>query len=417
MIGKRQTRRTHAGVSLPTVSAATETQNAASSQETDLRAEFHRQYNISYVAPGLSRPPLKLALKHYLASALVYGSVLLFYTVNPWFRTLLGSTQINGFSALRGYWCAYVIYLMVSPLVLVLLRPRSVWVSKNVYTVRYFKRLIGWLGSPTSAASRGAWKPSYQEQHVLMFLLLKLIYGPLMINCVVTSYNSIVAITQHFPRGYPLPYVLDACYAVFFYVVFLLDPAVSAFSYHFESGLLGNKLRCTDTHPFHIFVCLVCYPPFNLATAAVFGPSYPTAMILWHNNLAHPATWVLRGLNVLALLFMLSASLSLGTRATNLTNRGIVDWGPFRLIRHPGYVSKNLFWLLTLIPFFAPNKADPAFTWPKHVLLCASLLGGFLGWGALYYFRAMTEEAFLRRDPDYVAYCKKVRYRFIPWVY
>jgi protein-S-isoprenylcysteine O-methyltransferase Ste14 len=35
-------------------------------------------------------------------------------------------------------------------------------------------------------------------------------------------------------------------------------------------------------------------------------------------------------------------------------------------------------------------------------------------WSLIYYLRAVTEERHLMNDPDYQAYCRKVRYRFIP---
>jgi len=89
--------------------------------------------------------------------------------------------------------------------------------------------------------------------------------------------------------------------------------------------------------------------------------------------------------------------------------------GPYALIRHPGYVGKNLFWLLTLLPlFFNADPRDAGFSWLQHLLLGAATVGGFLAWSAIYILRALTEEKLLRNDPDYVAYCLKVKYRFIP---
>jgi len=35
---------------------------------------------------------------------------------------------------------------------------------------------------------------------------------------------------------------------------------------------------------------------------------------------------------------------------------------------------------------------------------------------SIYYVRAITEEPHLSLDPDYVKYCKHVKYRFIPGV-
>jgi protein-S-isoprenylcysteine O-methyltransferase Ste14 len=50
-------------------------------------------------------------------------------------------------------------------------------------------------------------------------------------------------------------------------------------------------------------------------------------------------------------------------------------------------------------------------------LYCGTIVWGFIGWGTIYFLRALTEEKFLMRDPDYVAYCRKVKYRFIPGIY
>ena len=54
------------------------------------------------------------------------------------------------------------------------------------------------------------------------------------------------------------------------------------------------------------------------------------------------------------------ASLSLGFKASNLTNRGIVSHGPYKYIRHPAYICKNLAWWLGGLPFLitALNKND-----------------------------------------------------------
>lgn len=383
------------------------------------RTDFHRQFDISYVDPNLPRPTFGLALKHYLASALVYGAVLILFTLSPWFRGLLSGKLYKGYSALSAYYVAYVAYLVICPFVVFLGRPRSLWTSKNLRILGYFKRLFLLLTRPANSPA-GDWKPTYHEKHSLMFLLIKIIYGPLMIANLLSSYNTIIQIVHtmgKLPSNAPHLYMFDAGYELLYNIVFFLDPITFAMGYHSESGLLRNKLRYAETNPFHLFVCLACYLPFNNATVAVFGPSLQNPQILWHGNLSHPVTWILRGLSVFFLLLLVSSSLSLFTRASNLTNRGIVDWGPYRIIRHPGYLAKNLFWLMTIIPAFVPNKAAPHFTWPAYTLYCATLVWGFLGWGTLYYLRAITEERFLMRDPDYVAYCRKVRYRFIPGVY
>jgi protein-S-isoprenylcysteine O-methyltransferase Ste14 len=80
-------------------------------------------------------------------------------------------------------------------------------------------------------------------------------------------------------------------------------------------------------------------------------------------------------------------------------------------------MAKNLYWLTTLIPGIIPNTADVRFQWSGYIMFCLLSLWGIVGWGTIYFLRSITEERLLSKDPDYVAYCKKVKYRFIPGVY
>jgi protein-S-isoprenylcysteine O-methyltransferase Ste14 len=413
MSGGSRVGQSHKGTSLPTISVSTE------AREDALRDEFHREYDVSYIAPGLPRPPLKQALKHYFASAAVYGSVLLIYTVSPWFRGLLSGKVYGSHTALTAYYYVYIAYLVLSAPVTFLARPRSLWVSKNVRIVGYLWRVARSVLRPAAGHASRDLKPTYEEKHALMFLLIKIIYAPWMISSLMTEYAGTRAVLEQYAKwkGLATPFYLDAVYELIYRGVFMIDSAIFVLGYHWESGFLRNKLRYAETNLFHLLVCLACYGPFNQATSLLFGASNQNVLMLWHNNLLHPMTWVLRGLSIFFLLVILSTSLSLCTRASNLTNRGIVDWGPYAIVRHPGYFAKNMFWLLTLIPLFIPNPAARGFTWPAYLLFSASLIWGFLGWGTIYFLRAITEERLLMRDPDYVAYCKKVRYRFIPWVY
>jgi protein-S-isoprenylcysteine O-methyltransferase Ste14 len=101
------------------------------------------------------------------------------------------------------------------------------------------------------------------------------------------------------------------------------------------------------------------------------------------------------------------ATLALGLRASNLTNRGIVTTGPYRSLRHPAYLAKNLSrWigatpLLIKFPFSDPWRLSPAIV-------------GTAAWSRIYVLRALTEERHLGSDPDEQAYRSRVRWRFIP---
>ena len=74
------------------------------SPNPEQHTDFHRQFDISYVDPKLPRPTFELAMKHYLASALIYGAVLVMLTLSPWFRGLLNGRVFRGYSVLNAYY-------------------------------------------------------------------------------------------------------------------------------------------------------------------------------------------------------------------------------------------------------------------------------------------------------------------------
>ena len=101
------------------------------------------------------------------------------------------------------------------------------------------------------------------------------------------------------------------------------------------------------------------------------------------------------GFTILGLVIIYGLStVAFGMRFSNLTNRGIITGGPYRYMKHPAYVSKNLSWWLVSMPFL--SAAGPG-TALRHCLLLGLLNG-------VYYLRAKTEERHLGADPAYVAY-------------
>ena len=310
----------------------------------------------------------------------------------------------------------FVVYAVLAPIVLLISRPKSLWGSKNLLILGFLFRAVHTLQRSDLRHQWRRGKPDYREMQALMFLLIKIVFGPLMLYFVLHALAEIppLLFRLNFPTTWPDE--LDVWFLVFFWGISVLDASVFFMGYTTEAGFMRNRLRYAETNVFRILVCIVCYEPFILATASVLGPSRHTERIVFQDDLGHPMTWILRGLAVLSLLGLISSSLFLFTRASNLTNRGIVQTGPYALVRHPGYVSKNLFWLITLIPLFFADPETPGFSWTAHAMVCGKTLLGWLAWGSIYYLRAITEEQFLSRDPEYVAYCQKVRYRFIPWV-
>jgi len=108
----------------------------------------------------------------------------------------------------------------------------------------------------------------------------------------------------------------------------------------------------------------------------------------------------MRAISLILIGIYVSATLALGPKSSNLTNRGIVTRGPYSIIRHPAYISKNLVWWITLLP----------------ILSWTAILSMGI-WSTVYHLRSVTEERHLGKDPDYQEYCKKVKYRYIPGIY
>lgn len=192
-------------------------------------------------------------------------------------------------------------------------------------------------------------------------------------------------------------------------LILIFDFVPFVLGYLVESRRAGNEIVTVESSLLGWVVCLACYPPFN----GVVG-----AFVSWKTSDSVPVGAVVSDdvralLNVCVLLCFVVfvwASLSLGLKSSNLTNRGVVARGAYRFVRHPAYMAKNLAWWLAGLPVLVG-------------LFSSSILSGCIGvfslsvWTGLYAARALTEERhMLRVDTGYRAYMSRVRYRFIPGV-
>jgi protein-S-isoprenylcysteine O-methyltransferase Ste14 len=141
--------------------------------------------------------------------------------------------------------------------------------------------------------------------------------------------------------------------------------------------------------------CILCYQPFWRVVGEHYL-AYDADGIVWGPRLAAlPWLQVAWGCAILVCVGVYAwATLSFGVRFSNLSHRGIITSGPYRWLRHPAYVSKNISWWLIAVPFFYEGSPTTA------VRGCVLLLG----LNALYALRAWTEERHLATDPTYRAY-------------
>ncbi|MBY2933363.1 methyltransferase family protein [Rhizobium leguminosarum] len=181
-------------------------------------------------------------------------------------------------------------------------------------------------------------------------------------------------------------------------LAFLLDIVLAAGGYVATFKLFGWHVRATETTALGWLVCLICYEPFFLAISHAFvpygeGPGWETVI---QEGSAIFILWSVATL--FCTLIYVWATVAFGPRFSNLTHRGIITSGPYRFMKHPAYVSKNIAWWLVAIPgFLASGLAEGLAR--AGMLAIVSLI---------YLLRARAEERMLSRDPAYRDYAGSV---------
>jgi protein-S-isoprenylcysteine O-methyltransferase Ste14 len=186
-------------------------------------------------------------------------------------------------------------------------------------------------------------------------------------------------------------------------LLFLIDVQIGTVGYLVTFRPLDAHIRSGNPHLAGWVAALMCYPPFvfTFMGSGMLGYEFGTPgqgdanWTYWlggHSLL----TWLWATALVSLTAIYAWATFAFGLRFSNLTYRGVLTNGPYRFTRHPAYVSKNLFWWLSTLPFLVTNGslADTV----RNTVSLALV-------GAIYYWRARTEEDHLwAEDPKYRAY-------------
>ncbi|HEY3787975.1 MAG TPA: DUF1295 domain-containing protein [Urbifossiella sp.] len=246
-------------------------------------------------------------------------------------------------------------------------------------------------------------RPTEKEATALRAVAVKAFFMPLMIAWLALS-------------GFSLDSPLWTGTTAGFYetvlgLIVIVDLSCFTVAYGVEHPWLKNEIRSVEPTILGWVSALACYPPFHLVTMFILlrGPGELAEERLPYEG---PAAQIIMGGLMLGLMgIYASASVALGLKASNLTNRGTVSRGPYAVIRHPAYLCKNLFWWMVSLPMIAQQWQ--AEEWQGLAVVVLSLLA----WNAIYTVRALTEERHLMVDPDYRDYCGRVKWRFIPGVW
>jgi protein-S-isoprenylcysteine O-methyltransferase Ste14 len=127
---------------------------------------------------------------------------------------------------------------------------------------------------------------------------------------------------------------------------------------------------------------------------------YPYAQVIYLNSMDGYVAWPAGGLALVTLsaFLNLAALLSIGKRfGVRPALRGLAISGPYRLVRHPMYLS-----------YFIADTGYLLQEWNVGTVLIAAA-----GWASLVY-RIYAEERMLSLHSDWVAYVGRSPYRLVP---
>ena len=248
----------------------------------------------------------------------------------------------------------------------------------------------------------------FEERRAALTLVLKLYFIPLMLGYFVNNIHEVVRhwndfVTLEAAAAYAVA-LNTTFYLLILAVLYLVDVVIFAVGYMVELRSRDNEIKSVDPTALGWACCLVCYPPFNQVGFAFFSWQQVDA-----TDFATPAiSAVLAWTSIAAIAIYAWASVALGLRASNLTNRGIVSGGPYRFVRHPAYAMKNLAAWIAALPALADALAR---SWPLALWILACVIL----WTLIYVLRALTEERhLLMLDNGYAEYKMQVRHRFVP---
>ena len=276
-------------------------------------------------------------------------------------------------------------------------------------TLRFWGVLARFARAPGTSSAR---QLGPEDRVAVLSTILKAYFGPMMVMWVMVSLTDAMALgsalaSEGSSMGGFRAWFDRFGFLLMLRLILIVDVLWFTAGYLIELPALRNGIRSVDPTWTGWLAALLCYPPFNQLTVAILGSELTELP-----QFANPALQLVLCVMILLLMgIYASASVALGFKASNLTHRGIVTRGPYRVIRHPAYTCKNMAWWIGSAPL-----VSVAFEHSTAAGLQA--LASVAGWTLLYVLRALTEEEHLRSvDGDYAAYCAKVRWRFVPGLF
>jgi protein-S-isoprenylcysteine O-methyltransferase Ste14 len=237
----------------------------------------------------------------------------------------------------------------------------------------------------------GKWQQvdSSRLRTYLLGVAVKAFYLPLMASGASRALTNLVLDGVDFSTFGSLFTTLTNC-------IYSIDLTFGIVGYICTLRVLNAHIRSVESSMKGWVVTLMCYAPFSTFVWSTFL-TYKTERD-WSTFVTVPAVlYVSWGFVILLLLGVyVWCTVCFGYQFSNLTNRGIIASGPYRLTKHPAYLAKNLAWWMIYVPFITHDSLS------ENLRGCLALIATNL----IYYLRARTEEAHLSKDPAYLEYTK-----------
>lgn len=232
---------------------------------------------------------------------------------------------------------------------------------------------------------REAWDGEEVRRHWRAWII-KGFFSAFMISILPGGFAAVVEADLGAVLGDPVRFGV-----LLFELLFVVDVQIGTVGYLFTLRPLDAHIRTANPFLAGWLAALICYPPFVFAfmgKGGVIQYEYQTAgWGVWFEG--HPLLlWAWAGWLAFLTAVYAWATVAFGMRFSNLTYRGVLTNGPYRFTRHPAYLSKNLFWWCSAMPFLVTGSPVEAI---RNTVFLALVSG-------IYYWRARTEEAHLMAE-------------------
>ncbi|MBF0521904.1 MAG: hypothetical protein HQL24_02490 [Candidatus Omnitrophica bacterium] len=228
----------------------------------------------------------------------------------------------------------------------------------------------------------------------LLVWFIKAFFTPIMLGILVKNIQEILLF-----NWYAHPKFFYSAYLFLLLLFYTVDVIYGFLGYMLTCRVLDNHIRSTEPTFLGWVTCLACYYPFSqLYGISLLKYDEGFTWAEWFSFSPFSYYFIGSLIIIFSLIYAL-ATVAIGYRMSNLTYRGIITSGPYRLTKHPAYMSKVLSWWLISLPFFSTGGGKGAL---KQTLALAGI-------SLIYYLRARTEENHLSNYPEYVEYANWIK--------